>query len=184
MKFSISILIIIIVLFSCNSDNGTSINENRQVEGAIKKDKKKVIGELVSKYNIQYSWDTIEYKYSIEYKSILQSKYQLIDRFEVGDIFEVDSTSYISIRTQYYPAFYFTLAVHSEQINEIINDDEKSDLIIVVNITNLKKPFLMLDIEEEHVNGEEEYPILSPSLSDDGFIGKGQIVEIIFLKNE
>jgi len=148
---NISLLCLLIVLFSCNSENKVIENENSVKE-------EKVIKALVSKYNIKYLWDTLNYKYSVDYKPIIDSKYQLIDYIEIIDIYEEDSSFFIFSNISYYPSINFTFSLSKVQIDQIYNSTiDNIDLIFVVNISELKK-----DIES----------------SLPKFNGKGSIIEI------
>lgn len=139
--------------------------------------KEKIISELVSKYNIKYQWDTLDYNYSIDYKPVIESKYQLIDRIEINDVFEKDSIYFISVNISYYPSFYFTFPISQDQFEQIYNVADNTDLIFVVNITEIRKIQFTLNGKIE----DTEYASVNLERSDD-FIGKGRIIEIITSK--
>jgi hypothetical protein len=158
---------------SCNSDE-------KQNTEQFETNKKKVIDSLVSKYNIIYSWDTLGFQiinnYSINYKPIIDSKYQLIDNIEISDIYEKGSVEYVSIKTGYYPSFYFDFPITKEQEKKLVQTD--GDLIIVVSIAQLRK--IKLSIEGEI---EDEGTTVNLANSND-FIGKGKIIDILSIKKQ
>jgi hypothetical protein len=116
--FFIPVLVLISILVSCSSDKEKKVEAEKQ----LKVEKEILIGNLISKYDIQYKWDTLGYKYSIEYEPVLSSKYQLIDKFTISDIFKKDSSMYIQIRVAYYPTFFFLLSINSDQLDKILTN--------------------------------------------------------------
>ena len=177
MKKTFLFSLLTIVLFSCTSEKERKEAEKKEIEEQNKINKENIISKLVSKYNIKYQWDTLDYKLSIDFKPVIDSKYQLIDRIDINDVFEKDSSYFISVNISYYPTFYFTFPISQDQFEQIFNTDDNTDLILVVNITDIRKMQFTLNGEIE----DSEYASINLERSDD-FIGKGRIIEIASTK--
>jgi len=165
--------LIIMVFVSCNADKKQSADQ-------FKTDRKKIIDSLVSKYKITYNLDSLDVKlwdsYSINYKPMIESNYQLIDDITISDIYEKDSLEFVSIKTGYYPAFYFDFPISKEQEKILLRKDD--DLIFVVSISQVRK--IKLSIQ-----GEVENDGVSVNIgSSTDFIGKGKIIDIVSIKKQ
>lgn len=174
MKFQILLYTLAIVLFSCNSkDKNSKEEQKKQEEEYITK----ITAELASEYNIVYKWDTLDYAFSIDYKSVINSKHQLIENIEIKDIYVKDSIEYVSIKTGLSPSFHFIFPITKAQENLFTQKDNK--ILLVVSITNLKK----VDIAYEEDLIESEGTIIDSEFFTH-FSGNGQIVNIIPIKND
>ena len=176
MKSSFWLTVLSLLLFSCSPKNTEDEQEKitRPKENQHQLEKTKIIDSLVQKYNIAYNWDTLHYIYSNNYKPVIKSGYQLIDDFFISDICEKDGAEYFSIITS---LFYFDFPITKEQENILIQI--KNDLVLVVNIAELKKIKLALkgEVEDsESATVDFGIPI--------NFIGKGSIIDIVSLKND
>jgi hypothetical protein len=180
MKNIISILILTSILFSCISEEEKKTEKEKNAKELSKQEKEKVIDKLVSKYNITYSWDTLgllHYRFSVDFNPIINSKYQLIERININDIYEKDSIKYISIKSGFYPAFYFDFPITMEQ--EIKLRQKDNDIILVVSISSIRK--IKLSLEGEIEDSENARVHLENSKD---FIGKGKIIDIVTLKKQ
>lgn len=170
---------LIVFLSSCTSEKKRKEAEKREIKKQNEINREKTIEAIASKYAIKYQWDTLEYTHSIKYEPVLESKYQLINSIEIDDIFRKDSSYYISLNVSYYPSFYFTFPVTQDQLTQISNDNDNSDLIFIVSITDIRKVQLILkgEIEDESASVNIRSSVKLKRSND--FIGKGKIVEII-----
>jgi hypothetical protein len=171
MKKIILMLLLSSILFSCNKKNN-DIEVSRKLNELRKEKKEKLISELVSKYDINYMWDTLNYKFSIEYKPILESSYQLLDNFYINDIYEKDSTYFISIVSSNYISYYFTFPITKEQLNIFVSDVD--EFVLVVSISEIRQ------IQFGLIEDSESAIVILNSTND--FIGKGKLIEIVSLK--
>ena len=134
MKRLITLILIICIFFSCNTEK--SKEETEKKEQAMKeREKQTTIEGLVSKYDIRYNLDTVRLRFSIDYDHILESKYQLVNQFTVKDIFQKDSVFFAFIRIR--GKMNFTFPITENQVKLIT--DENLDDILVIKIKEIKK---------------------------------------------
>ena len=169
---------LISILFACKPNEEKKIEDVDNSKELIKQEKKKVIDSLVKKYDIKYIWDSLrneQFKYTIDFKPVISSKYQLISEYTIADIYEKDSSEFIILNIDNDPTLYFNLPISREQKIKFKEADDDTvstgNLILIVSITDLKKR--QLDINGKSI-------IL---VSSDSFIGKGEIIDIISIKN-
>lgn len=171
MKNSRIIFIAILIFCSCSSEKEKKEEAEKIVVAAKELQKAKIIGDLVSKYSIQYQMDTVNFQFSQDCKPVIMSQYQLIDEFEINDIYEKDSTEYIRIRMDNYPysqyKLYFDFPISKYQ--ETIIKDKNNDNILVVSISEMKR------ISR---GSDDIIPGVDTETSED-FSGKGKIVDIV-----
>lgn len=204
MKNIVLLTVLTTMLFSCTSQeekNKQQAEKYKQQEDQQKQqqenEKKKIISNLVAKYNILYKWDTLHYRYSINYKPVIESRYQLIDHIEIIDIYEKDSSQYVSLRTGSYPSsfgeiqfldlrfhdtfdllggyrsFYFNLLISKEQISKMTRSD--GDLILIVSVSDIiKNKKLSLTGKMDDAN----YSLINLETTPE-FIGNGKIIDIV-----
>lgn len=171
---------IILTLVACGR-NDKAINNGKQKELQMQ-NKEKIISELTDKYKIKFNWDSLNFKYSFQYDKIIESGYQLIDYIDITDIYYKDSISYVSFRTWSWPPFYFDVTVSQDMINKIIqyqsknNSLEGADIVLVVKIAEIKKIKLKIDSYSE-----DESDCNLELRASNGFIGKGEIVDLIII---
>lgn len=159
------------LLFGCTSQEEKKKQVEEQHKQQQAEEKKKVISNIATKYNITYEWDTLNYDYSINYRPVIETKYQLIDDIEVIDIYTKDSSEFVSLKSGFYPAFYFDFPITKEQENKFLNGD---DLILIVSISEIRKLRFELAGEIE----DSESARVNLDLSTD-FIGKGKIIDMV-----
>lgn len=153
---------------SCGLNNEAREKEKREQQ---KKERLRIIDGIVSKYSINYMWDTIDYSFSIDFRPVISSKYQLIGDFEITDIYEKDSCEYVSLNTGYYSNCYFNFPISHEQENILKNEDD--DRVLVVSITDIRKIKFTLE-------GECDEDGASVNLENSfSFSGNGKIIDII-----
>ncbi|MCE2972389.1 MAG: hypothetical protein LW852_02980 [Sediminibacterium sp.] len=160
MKNFILIILLTSILVSCTSEDEKMKNEEERLKELKNIETNKIIDSLVYKYNISYNWDTLrfrKYRYTSDFKPIINSNCQLITKIYVDDIYEIDGIQFVSISNE---RFSFSFPISMEQ--EIKLREEKSNIIMVIRISNIKK-------------------IVDEDSSND-FIGSGEIIDIVALK--
>lgn len=177
-------LFIALNLFSCNCneddnekdlDREALINKEKIEENENEnKDKlfKAIEAYAIKKYNITYSWDTLNYNYSNDYYKVLKSKFQLFSQYTVTDYYLKDKKEYLSIIINQNNNKYFDLEVSKEQAKKVF--DKSFDVIFVVSIEELKK----IKIKQNYENQGDDDVYFYLDESDD-FIGKGKIIDVI-----
>lgn len=172
MKNLIYVILALLILFACGRNDEKS-DRVKEIERR-NSNKKNVKAELTKKYNIQYSFDTIDYYHSIQFNELLSSKYQLICDIEIHDIYLKNGVLILSVQTGLLPTYYFELSISKEQAKQIIDYDKsyfnkpKAALVIqTFEICKMKYPINYLDYDAGKVVGNLNT-----------FFCRGQVIEI------
>jgi hypothetical protein len=178
MKIIFPLLIFVLIISACKSEKSKKKIEAREFREQREKAEEQIkdieINKLVSKYQIDYMWDTLSYRYSVKYKPVINSGFQLVDGFSVHDIFENDSILYASIKTGSYPSFYFEFPISREQQDKLLDNDH--EILLVISVNSIQK--IRFEMNAESEDSESSY--LNIDYSDDYF-GKGKLVDVVFV---
>ena len=153
MKNLIYVIFALLTLFACGRNDEKS-DRVKEIE-RLNSNKNNVKAELTKKYNIQYSFDTIDYDYSIQFTELLSSKYQLISDITVHDICLKNGVLILSIQTGFAPTYYFDLSISKEQAKQIIDYDKSNfyepEAILVIQtfeVCKMTHPINYYDMDE------------------------------------
>ena len=166
-------------LISCGGKSDFEIKEEKKL--IRKQNKEKEIDKLIEEYNIQYCWDTLDFKYSINYKPVINTNYQLIKDPYILDIAKYDSNYVVSVRCGYYPRYYFNLFTSNNKeinkLNKMNSKDPESDILLVVSVEEIKKGLFEINAIPEG----EDFASIEIDYSGD-FQAKGKLLQIKTIK--
>tara|TARA_R110002096_G_scaffold350238_1_gene543311 strand:- start:445 stop:1017 length:573 start_codon:yes stop_codon:yes gene_type:complete len=184
-------LVLILILIATISCGQSKENTDNEVKEKMKLD---FNNKIIEKYNVKYSFDTIDnFKYSIDFKDLISTENQFIRDFQIRDIYEKDNDYFLKVETWgSMNTFYFDLKIKNEGLNKIRKlttweDYEKNGYyendILVVKIEYIKKIDFIIEGEiGEYDEYSEEYGVdlnINSSLFNGVFLCKGEFIDYI-----
>lgn len=179
------LILILITSISC-SQSKEAIEGKEKIQLDVK-------NKIMEKYNVKYSFDTIEnFKYSIDFKDLISTKNQIVSDFSIIDIYEKENEYFLKVEALSINTFYFDLKIEEEELNKIRklttweeykkNEYYRND-ILVVKVKNIKKIDFIIEGEiGEYDEYFEEYDVdlnMNSSLFNGTFLCKGEFIDYI-----
>lgn len=178
MKKLFYLSLILLFLTSCGRSNKEL--KNSEPKMLQKQNKEKIISEMMNKYPIEYSLDTLDYIYSIEFQRLLSTEYQIVSNFGIQDIYIKDSLSYVKITIGIFPTYYFDLKISDIDRDKLLKLGNLSyfqaNAVMVVSLHKVRKIDLKII---GYPDGPDNYSIeFDNSLS---FAGEGEVISVQIL---
>lgn len=195
------IFLFFIVITSCIYDKNPNDSEE---EYKVKQERKKsiIINQLKLHYGIEDDIIGTFYKYSYEIEDISKNQFHIIDDFSVEDLYfdKKDSSYHCVIEAGFYPNYIMNLKLSTDHFNNltsifedyykisnygvVVNQDDKPDIVFLINIDMVRKIFLSVNTYSSHEEEYEDNNIRTylDLKNDDYFWVKGSIQKIISIK--
>jgi len=175
-----SILFLLILATLCNCKSSVEQKSEYEIKwDKINQKTKEIRAEITKEYNIQYTWDTLAFDYTVQYEKVLKSEYQLIHVPVINDIYFQNGEYIISVfiyGSRHRGNFYFELIVpeHLVQKTDFIKlgDKRNARFFFVVKIKQIKK----YEFEVKSILEENDSRVRIDV--SDAFHGTGELIEI------